>query len=194
VSEDIKLMKNNLRFLNALLVDDSVEIMNIYKTCFPSVRTFIIQNKGQDADAEDIFQKALLQIAVRYRKEPFEIKSTFEGYLFTACKNLWRRELNKSKKRVTYEQQLERNDEEEDQALALLEQKRWELFTDNLSVISENCKKVLELFFAKISYAEIVKKLEYSSETVARQRVFKCKAKLTDMIKNDKRYYALQQL
>ena len=46
--------------------------------------------EGNTTDAEDIFQKALLQIVVRYKKEKFQIKTSFEGYLFTVCKNLWR--------------------------------------------------------------------------------------------------------
>ncbi len=187
-------MKNNLRYLNALLTSNSKELKELYSENFPKVKSFVLQNKGQVADAEDIFQKALVQIAVRYRREKFEITSSFEAYLFTACKNLWRRELNKSKRWVTTDSDLERGGEEHDEALALLEQKRWELFGKNLELISENCQKVLKLFFAKVSYEHIVEQLNYSSETVARQRVFKCKAKLTELIKNDQNYHSLTQL
>ena len=135
-----------------------------------------------------------MQIAVRYRRESFEIKSSFEAYLFTACKNLWRRELNKTKTRVTDDGVMELKSEERDMALATLEQERWELFTEKLELISENCKKVLQLFFAKVSYSEIVKRLGYNSETVARQRVFKCKTKLMQTITNDQRYNSLKEL
>jgi len=89
---------------------------------------------------------------------------------------------------------MELQSEERDMALATLEQERWELFAEKLELISENCKKVLQLFFAKISYNEIVKRLGYSSETVARQRVFKCKSKLTQTIINDQRYNSLKEL
>ncbi len=187
-------MPENTVYLKALLDNDSKVITEIYATVFPKVKKFVLQNKGQQVDAEDIFQKALMQIAVRYRREPFEIKSSFEAYVFTACKNLWRRELNKSKTRVTEDGVMELKSEEGDMALATLEQERWELFTEKLEMISENCKKVLQLFFAKISYSEIVKKLGYSSETVVRQRVFKCKAKLIETVKNDNRYNSLKEL
>jgi len=172
-------MKDNLRYLNALLNGDSSEIALLYQKSFPQVRKFVLQNNGSVFDAEDIFQKALLQIAVRYKKDKFEIKSTFEGYLYTVCKNLWRRELNKSKRMVTnytVDEQGDNNDSH-DMAMAALEQKKWDLFSETLEALSENCKKVLQLFFSKVSYSEMVKRLNYSSETVARQRVFKCKAK-----------------
>ncbi|MEL6810846.1 MAG: sigma-70 family RNA polymerase sigma factor [Bacteroidota bacterium] len=187
-------MKNNAKNLNALLEGDSREIQKIYQKNFLKVKRFILQNKGQEADAEDIFQKALIQITVRYRREKFEITSSFEAYLFTACKNLWRRELNKSKKWVTGEREVSLIDEEQDQALALLEQKRWELFTQNMERISENCRKILRLFFAKVSYRKMMEQLNYNSENVVRQRVFKCKAKLAQLVKNDPRYNSLKEL
>ena len=187
-------MLNNTKALNALLENDTKIIGIIYTKIFPKVKKFVIQNKGQEADAEDIFQKALLQITVRYRREPFEIKSSFEAYVFTACKNLWRRELNRSKTRVTDDGVMELPSEERDMALAAFEQERWELFAEKLEAISDNCKKILKLFFAKVSYARIVKEMGYTSETVARQRVFKCKAKLTQTIINDQRYNSLKEL
>lgn len=187
-------MSNNQYFLNALVNRDSKGIEKLYENNFHKVKKFILQNNGQSVDAEDIFQKALLQIAVRYKKEPFTIKTNFEAYLFTVCKNLWRKELNKSKNWVTTDKDYTHTDENQDIALSILEQKRWELFKEIFELITGNCKIILTLFFNKKSYAEIVKVMNYNSETVARQRVFKCKAKLIKLIKNDKRFNSLKVL
>ncbi len=187
-------MKDNFDHLNTLLQGNSKYIQKVYEKNFPLVKRFVFQNRGKQEDAEDIFQKALLQIIVRYKKDKFIIKTSFEAYLFTVCKNLWRRELNKSKNKVTKKGILELESEEHDFAMAILEQKRWELFTENLELISNNCKKILKLFFAKVPYKRIVEELQYNSELVARQRVFKCKAKLKDLIKKDKRYESLTKL
>ncbi|WP_458627590.1 RNA polymerase sigma factor [Winogradskyella sp. PC D3.3] len=187
-------MTDNSYYLKALLKSDTEVINAIYKNNFYKVRSFVIKNNGHQEDAEDIFQKALLQLAVRYKKEKFVIKTSFEAYIFTVCKNLWRRELNKSKIKVTSDGVIELKDENEDIALAALEQKRWELFTESLELISENCKQVLKLYFAKVSYAKIVKAFEYKSETVARQRVFKCKNKLKELVRNDNRFKSLTEL
>ncbi|WP_378173574.1 RNA polymerase sigma factor [Aquimarina sp. SS2-1] len=187
-------MIKNEQYLTSLLSNDSKGIMKIYTEVFPRVRKFLLQNKGTQQDAEDIFQKALIQITVRYRKERFEINTSFEAYLFTACKNLWRRQLNTSKNRVTNSDVIELVPAERDTALTILEQKRWELFTEKLDLISENCKKILTMFFNNSSYADIVNKMGYSSETVARQRVFKCKTKLSKTIKEDQRYNSLKKL
>lgn len=187
-------MTDNSFYLKALLNSDSKIINTIYKDNFYKVKSFVLKNSGQQQDAEDVFQKALLQLAVRYKKEKFKINTSFEAYLFTVCKNLWRRELNKSKIRVTKEGLVELKDDTIDIALSLLEQKRWELFTENLELISENCKQILKSYFAKVSYAEMMIKFNYNTETVVRQRVFKCKNSLKTLVKKDKRFKNLTEL
>ena len=181
-------------YLEGLVNNDVTVVNEIYDSLFLKIRNFIINNKGQQEDAEDVFQKALMQLAVRYKKEKFTINSSFDAYLFTVCKNLWRRELNKNRIRVTNGGYIEPKDDTEDIALAVLEQKRWELFKESLELISENCKEILKLFFAKVTYAEMKERFNYSSETVVRQRVFKCKNSLKEHIKKDKRYKHLTQL
>ncbi|WP_299115439.1 sigma-70 family RNA polymerase sigma factor [uncultured Winogradskyella sp.] len=187
-------MADNSTYLRALLNNDDKVIKAIYENSFFKVKSFVINNKGHQEDAEDIFQKALLQLAVRYKREKFEITTSFEAYLFTVCKNLWRRELNKSKIKVTKHSVIELRDDNQDIAVAILEQKRWELFTECLELISENCKQVLKLYFSKVPYVEIMNRFNYNSETVARQRVFKCKNSLKELIMKDKRFRTLTEL
>ncbi len=187
-------MNDASHILRALVNSDSRQIAHLYEVNFYQVEKFILQNKGQKQDAKDIFQKALLQITARYIKEPFEITASFDAYLFVVCKNLWRRELNKSKRWVTEQEGYEHADENQDIALSILEQKRWELFHEYLEKLSENCKEILKLFFNKVSYKRIIVLMNYNSESVARQRIFKCKGKLIDMVQKDNRYHQLKNL
>ena len=179
-------------FLNALKNNETKTIKRIYEENYHSIERFIKQNKGSSEDAQDIFQKALLQIAARLQRENFEIKSSFGGFLYTVCKNLWRKELNSRKNRVTNNEFTEQISEERDNTLTYMELKKQELFIEKLNMLSDNCKHILNLFFAKLSYAEMVENTDYSSETVIRQRVFKCKKKLTEIIKGDARYQKLK--
>ena len=187
-------MTNPKQILQGLINNNENIVKEIYNKSFPQALSFVLKNSGQYTDAEDIFQKALLQLAVRYKKEKFVINTSFDAYLFTVCKNLWRRELNKSKREVTNDQIIELTNDNHDIALSVLEQRRWELFTEYVERLSENCNKIMKLFFKRISYPEIVKIFDYNSETVARQRVFKCKAKLKELIVNDKRFKDLLEL
>lgn len=181
-------------YLEGLSNGDSKVIAHIYHHTYPKVAKFVLNNSGSPVDAEDIFQKALLQFIARYRLNKFQIKTSFEGYFFQACKNLWRRELNNRKREVTNTGKRELLNEENEMALAALEQEKWELFQEKLEELSDNCKTILKLFFKKTPYPEIAEQMEYTSDNVLRQRIFKCKKKLTELIKKDSRYRALKKL
>lgn len=187
-------MKENSIYLDALINNNNRVIKTIYSAVLPKVIKFVYQNKGNEDNAREVFQNALLQLTVRYKKEKFVINTSFEAYLFTVCKNLWRRELNRTKKEVTNDGVFELKDNNDDLAYAILEQKQWELFNETLTKLTDNCRSIMALFFKRVSYAEIVKKFDYNSETVARQRIFKCKAKLKALIIKDKRFNELKGL
>jgi len=167
--------------------DDDV-IKLLYTKVLPKVVTYVNNNKGKYEDAEEIFQKALFEIIVRIKIKGIQIQSTFEGYVFTVCKNLWLQELNAKKKRVRNDDIFELIAEEDMTIASIVEQERWELFEEKLKLLSDNCRSLLKDFFDKVPYKAIVKKFNYSCENVAFQRVFKCKKRLGDLIKADSKY------
>ena len=187
-------MRDNSLYLKALIEGDRVVIKTIYSNTLPRVIKFVCQNKGSEDDAKEVFQNALLQLVVRYKKDQFVITGSFEAYLFTVCKNMWRRELKRRKIEVTSNSFLELRDKDEDIVYAILEQKQWEIFNDAINKLSDNCKRIMDLFFSRIPYAEMLKILNYTSENVIRQRVFKCKAKLKSLIIEDHRFNQLKGL
>lgn len=161
----------------------------LYTESFPSIQRYIVRRGGSKQIAEDIFHNALVTLFVKLKNEELHIQS-FNHYLFTVCKNLWRREC--SQNRVTNLPSTPLMDEAVDLAKFSIEQKQWDLYQEKLKELSENCRKLLLLSFKKIAYKEIVKIFNYASETVARQRVFKCKSRLIKLIKKDSRYLKLK--
>ena len=181
----------NQEYLQGLCTGDQQTILSIYRLCFSGVRNFVLKNKGTVEDAEETFQNALYQLTARVKVKQFEITSTFEGYLFTVCKNIWRKELNRKKKEVRNDGVIELPSKEEDLSTAILEQERWELFEEKVALLSVNCRELLNDYFAKVPYEEIVEKFNYATENVAFQRVFKCKKRLAELIKKDRRFKGL---
>ncbi|TPN87695.1 RNA polymerase sigma factor [Aquimarina algicola] len=180
--------------LQSLISGNDAGILEIYKVIYPKVKRYVIRHDGTEDDAKDVLQKALLQLATRAQTKTFEINSSFEGYLFTTCKNVWRREVKISKNRVTNDTVIDLVHEEREIALAAFEQDQWELFQEKLQELSENCRKILEFFFNKIPYVQIAKTLGYATENTVRQRIFKCKGKLKESIQADARYNELKEL
>ncbi|WP_298546758.1 RNA polymerase sigma factor [uncultured Aquimarina sp.] len=180
--------------LKQLVTGDKELMQNLYKKEFPKIRSFVLTNNGDIADAEDVFQKALMQLIARYKIKPFVIESSFSAYFYTVCRNLWRRELNKQKRIVTNDEVMEHSKEAEDMTMATLEQEKWELFQEKLTELSDNCKQLLQLFFQKVPYKDIMEKLGYNTDNVVRQRIFNCKSQLTKLIKSDTRYNQIKEL
>jgi len=180
-----------LNTLDQVVNGDEAAINGLYNHVFPKVVTFIRNNKGSYSEAEEVFQDALYQIIVRAKVREMEIKSSFEAYLFTVCKNLWYKELNNRKKEVRNEGVFELKANEDYDLQSILNQDRWDLFEEMLSKLSEKCMLLLKAYFNKVPYDIIVKKFSYATENAAFQRVFKCKKRLAVLIKNDVRYKGL---
>ncbi len=176
-------------FLSKFLEGDREVLNHIYKNSFKYVKHYIKSRGGTEKDAEDVFHNGLLLIYVKLKENQIQVK-VFDNYLFTVCKNLWKRE--NSKKRVTNIDHIPLVSEELDLAAFYLEHNQWELYKEKFELLSEQCKAILKMVFEKKTYTEIVKKYSYASQVVARQRVFKCKTKLTKLIKDDKRFSKLK--
>ena len=168
--------------------NDSI-IGEIYDAYFNKIAAFVKKNSGEADDARDVFNKALVQLMVRKNLDSIKETSNFEAYLFTTCRNLWYRTLNRRKQeRVTNPDVKELYYAEKDEAQSALEQDRWELFREMFEQMSQNCQEILQLLFNKVSGKNMMEKLGYSSDTTVRQRVFKCKKKLGELVQTDHRF------
>lgn len=183
---------NDNYFLKCLRTGDNKGISEIYKTLFPKIRSYILKRDGNEEDAKDIMQKALIQLSARAQDSEFVISSSFDGYFMTICKNLWIREVKKRKTRVTNDNVVHLISEDTEIAHSAYEQEKWEVFQEKLNLISENCRELLKLFFNKISYKEIALLKGYATENTVKQRMFKCKTKLKEAIHSDARYKDLK--
>ncbi len=182
-------MQNESSFIQGFLRGDTKVLSDIYTKEFPYIKAYILKRGGSKKDAEDIFQDVLVLLFVKLKEDKLQIQS-FDKYLFTVCRNLWRRK--NTGIRVTNLDNTPLISEELDKASFYIEQQQWELYKEKFKTLSTQCQEILLMLLKKVSYNEIVKKFNYASQLVARQRVFKCKMKLIKLIKNDSRYQSLK--
>lgn len=180
-------------FLIGLKSGNKKIILEIYKESFPGVEKFILNNHGSISDSDEIFQEALFQLTLKLQTKDILIKTSFQAYFFTVCKNLWRKELIARKKWVRNDSLITLKSKEDDFQQSTQKEEQWQLFEEKINELSENCRNLLKDYFQKAPYKLIVKKYNYSSENVAFQRMFKCKKKLKDLITKDKRFKNLEK-
>ncbi len=177
-------MENTERYINALIHGDDAIIKEIYSKIYPKVLTFILSNKGNEDDALDVFHDALMYIIVT-QKERKTVILSFEAYIFVICKNIWKKSL-KNKVIKTDVSTLEEN--ETSLSAFILEQQCFEFYIAKFDLLSENCKDILSSYFNGLSYEEITLANAYATVNTVRQRVFKCRSKLMELIKEDREF------
>jgi len=182
-------MNENEKYLEALLTGNDLVIKEMYAKIFPKVQSYILNNKGGKGDALDVFHDALMYIMVKHKEKALSIQS-FEAYVYVVCRNLWKKNL-KTKVMNSDFNTLEYK--AADQTALGNEQQYMDFYIEKFQLLSPNCKEVLGNYFNGWTYEELAEELNYSSVNTIRQRVFKCRTKLTSLIKNDKRYQKLKE-
>jgi len=180
-------------YLRSLLGKDEEGVQNIYQELFPKIKKYVLSHSGAEDDAREVMQKALMQITVRARVKDFNITTSFEGYLFITSRNIWLRELKKRSLEVTNYNFSDHHNVIQDIADSAVEQEKWDLFQEKLKNLSDKCRQLLGLFFKKVSYKQIANELNYATENVVKQSVFKCKARIKEAIQSDARYKDLKE-
>jgi len=177
------------QILKGILRHDNLILQYIYKQYYYNINYFIRKNQGSEDDASDIFQEAIIIIYRKIKENDlvFE-KSSFKGYLFSVCRFLWLKQLEK--RRIEKEKLIDslpyHEDLYDDNFNELVEKnERYGLYQKHFSTLSTDCQKLLQLFFEKVSLKEIAKVMGYKSEKYAKKRKFKCKELLISRIKQD---------
>lgn len=180
------------QILKGILRHDSYVLQYIYKEYYYKVNFFIKKNNGNDEDAGDIFQEAIIVIYRKLKENDliFE-KSSFQGYLFSVCRFIWLKQLEKRRiEKEKISDTLPFQDDLYDDSLVELIDKneRYGLYQKHFKTLSTDCQKLLQLFFEKVPLKEIARIMGYKGEKYAKTRKYKCKELLVKKIKQDWEY------
>jgi RNA polymerase sigma factor (sigma-70 family) len=176
----------------------------LYKEYFPQIKRIVLTNGGNEQDARDLFQEALIIVFNRLQKNKLVIKSSFHNFFIVLCKFIWFRQNN-----INHKYSIEGTGEESPQGInaqpALNEIPGESLYKEHLASQYEkiyqrqyrklpgDCKRVLKMFFRKKSFKEIAVRMGYSNEDYARRKKYLSMQQLMKMINLDPEYKLLKQ-
>ncbi len=176
--------------LQALLKNDRKGIEAIYKEMFPNIRKWVQRNSGNEQDAGDVLQDAIIVVFEKASQPNFELTGSFYSYLTSVCRFIWLRKLKKNS-RTTGNLPIEKDISEDASIETILqEEERVALFQKYYNTLNEVCKKVLKLFFEGRKMKEIATQMGYA-EKFARVKKHMCQKKLISKIQGDRRYREL---
>lgn len=184
---DAELISN---LINSSGMDAAIRFL--YREHFELLSRYILNNSGNDQDAQDIFQDVIVAFVNLVQAGKFRGESTIRTFLFSLNKNIWLNELKRKGRALAREEKYEKqnlNDEiTPDMAMELQQTK--EGLMEVIDQLGENCKKILLLFyFENRSMKEIVAQLPYENEQVVRNKKSKCLKKLEQIISGNTNLY-----
>jgi RNA polymerase sigma factor (sigma-70 family) len=161
--------------------DDAV-LAFLYKTVLPKVKHYMKANKGNEDEAKDIFQDAVIIFykKVKLNQLPDDVNIT--AYICRVAKNLW---INRAK-RMNKTTEIPDDDflhTEGDFLGNIITEEKKTALTTLLSEIGEECQTLLKYsVYDNFSMKEICKLMGYSSENVAKTYNYRCKQKLIQLV------------
>lgn len=172
--------------IEALKREDKQVLLSIYRDYFLQARHFILANRGNIFDAEDIFQDALVLVYMKGRKGNIEWRSSFGTYLNCIVRYLWlkqlerRRRINGEGLQAAMEMEIEADFIED---WIRLEKRK--LIFHHFKKLSEECQRILSLSISETPLNNITILMGYSSDQYTRNRRTLCKTKLIASIWNN---------
>lgn len=185
---------NDLELIKALRAGgrqehEALEYLSKSREYRTAVRKYILNNRGQLADVDLIYNEGLFALYKKVKllnaeKIPY---FTIGGYLFTSCRYLWLRELAKRKARKGFLDQLAslfmRKPRSMTDSLSQFDKKKLELVEQIIDEMGEPCRSIMLMNELGYSFAEIVGTLSISSEVNARVINHRCIKKLKQKLK-----------
>src|SRR6187402_2389059 len=89
--------ERNEEIIEAILNGKNTQVLNyLYETALPQIIRFICQNNGDEDEAKDIFQDAVVSLFTTVKLGKYEREKDVNGFLYFVSRNLW---INRIKKR-----------------------------------------------------------------------------------------------
>jgi len=164
------------RILTGVKAPHDEALRYLYKTYYPFIRGFVVKNNGDEEDAADIFQEAIVVLYNKIKAETFRGDSTIKTFLYAVARNLWLKELRKHPRQVSDITDLDdfTHFETEEVGEVDNEQKR-ALLRESISQLGEACREILiDYYYAKYSIKEIMVKLGLGSEQSTKNKKYRC--------------------
>lgn len=181
------LFNTNDWLINGLLEGKKSCINFLYREYFPMVRSIVSPQNGSLEDAQDIFHDGLIVIFNRLKNKRFTLNSSLKTYLFSVCKNIWMRRLER-KYRLLYgtdtfvsEAKESYCQEAEEEADA----EKYRLFKKHLLEMPEFCRALLTHYIHRTPLEEIARIMNYKDAEYVKARKYYCKNLLRKKIMSD---------
>lgn len=178
-----KVFYTDTELLEGLASGNRAAVASLYKLYHAVLTKWILSRGGMEADADDIFQEALVVLYEKAKSPEFCLTCKLSTYLFAVSKRLWYKKMERASNYYTlttdgdeekdygsYDDDLHQHLEKEEQYLQL---------SKALAQLGEPCSSLLKAFYEeKKNMQEIAETFRYTNAENAKTQKYKCLTRL----------------
>ena len=170
----------DLKTIDGIARGDTAVLERLYRDYFPMVLHMVIQNKGSEEEAKDLFQEAVIVLYDKVKQGNFELSSKLKTYIYSICRRLWLKQLGGQERMF---QDVSNYEEiipvEDDLAKHRETELQLSLMEAALDKLGEPCRTIIHDFYVlNRSMQEICDKFGYTSADNAKNQKYKCLQRL----------------
>ncbi len=163
------------------ILNNSDEALNkLYVGYFPMILQFILNNNGDEDDAKDVYQEAIIVLYNKIKSGDFELSSKLKTYIYSVCRRIWLKKLSKESKKAVNVADFE-DIEAVETDMEVHEEKdlQFEKMQSALDLLGEPCKTIIQDFYIhNLSMQDISEKFGYTNTDNAKTQKYKCLQRL----------------
>lgn len=165
---------------------DKQILKSIYLVYFPTIKRFVLDNRGSVQDAKDVFQDCIIIIFRKIEEGNFELTSSFIAYMYSVCRYIWIKQLSKQKENIENQNiYLEYDDIQDITIDEYKKNEQYKLYQYHFKKLGKDCQKLLQLYLKSIPLKDIAEELGIDSLQYIKRKKYKCKEQLVRYIKSD---------
>ena len=173
-----------IRKLKSTNEQDNEEALNdLYGSLHQPVARFILRNKGNSQDVDDIFHDGLIAFYKLAKQDKLNDQMDVEAYVFTICRNMWAKKLMKAPVELELDDRFHSIPVEEISVQTIFSKERSDLLDQIIGQLGEECNKIIRLYYyQRVRMREIANLLNFSSEQMAKNKKSGCMKKLRAVV------------
>jgi RNA polymerase sigma factor (sigma-70 family) len=163
------------------ILNNSEEAINkLYTGYYPMVLQFILNNNGDEDDAKDVYQEAIIVLYNKIKTGNFELSSKLKTYIYSVSRRIWLKKLALNTKKTSniadfedvwmVEEDMEQHEQKDLQFVQM---------KSALDSLGEPCKTIIQDFYIQgLSMQDICEKFGYTNTDNAKTQKYKCLQRL----------------
>ncbi len=157
----------------------------LYKEYYKMASYYILRNSGNEEDAQDIFQDALVVFYEKTLQDNFKLSCSIKTYLYAIIRNLWLKKIRDNKLSLAakdFEQviALEENNE------VLIKEEKYNQIENALGQLGEKCREIIiKFYYYKKKMTEIAEELAYTNADNVKNQKYKCMQQLKKLVNHE---------